>query len=232
MPVVASAAMSEAVVDRPAWRISFRWLVAVALGLAAVAFVAGRYVYFEYGGYRPLALAHVPQTMRYRARVELSDTPRVTAIEPLLKMLDPRGTRLPALEKKLGTSPLKAAHELAFGAGPDPFDFVLVWGLQLQAGPGLPPAQALCEVLAADGIRTRPTEAGCRFDEEGLVAGTVDGAVVVASRADLVKGLLGMPDIGDRLGFSGPSVRGVAPEPDELGREASTLAQRISVKYP
>jgi hypothetical protein len=59
-----------------------------------------------------------------------------------------------------------------------------------------------------------------------------DGSVVVASRAELVKGLLGMPDIGDRLGFSGPSERGAAPEVGELGREASTLAQRVSAKYP
>lgn len=197
-----------------------------------MAFVAGRHIYFEYGGYRPLALAHVPQTMRYRARVELSDTPRVTAIEPLLKMLDPRGTRLRALEQKLGTSPRQAAHELAFGAGPDPFDFVLVWGLQRQAGTGLPPAKALCEVLSEEGIRTESTEAGCRFAGEGLVAQTPGGAVVIASRAELVKGMLGRPDIGDRLGFSGPSVRGVAPDPDELGREAATLAQRISAKYP
>ena len=50
--------------------------------------------------------------------------------------------------------------------------------------------------------------------------------------AELVKGLLVMPDLGDRLGFSGPSVRGAAPEVAELGREASTLAQRLSAKYP
>jgi hypothetical protein len=55
---------------------------------------------------------------------------------------------------------------------------------------------------------------------------------VVASRPELVKGLLVMPDLGDRLGFSGPSVRGAAPEVAELGREASTLAQRLSAKYP
>jgi hypothetical protein len=232
MPVVASAAMSEAVVERPAWRISFRWLITVALGLAAVAFVGGRYVYFTYGGYRPMALAHVPQTMRYRARVELSDTPRVTAIEPLLRMLDPRGVRLPALAKKLGQDPRKAAHELAFGAGPEPSDFVLVWGLQLQAGTGLPPAKALCEVLTEEGIVTQPSDNGCQLPDGGLVAETAGGAVVIASRAELVKGLLGRPDIGDRLGFSGPSVRGVAPEVSELGRESATLAQRIGTKYP
>lgn len=224
--------MSEAVAERPAWRISFRLLVGIALGLALVAFVAGRYVYFKYGGYRPLALAHVPQTMRYRARVELSDQPRVVAIEPLLTVLDPRHQRLAALEQKLGVAPRSLAHEFAFGTGPDPFDFVLVWGLQLQAEAGLPPAKALCDVLGNDGVRVEATDGGCRLLDGGVVASTPDGAVVVASRAELVKDTLGMPDLGDRLGFSGPSVRGVAPRVDELGREAATLAQRIAAKYP
>lgn len=224
--------MNAAVIERPAWRISFRGLVAVALGIAAVAFVAGRYVYFNYGGYRPLALAHVPQTMRYRARVDFTDQQRAPALAPLLRSLDPRGVRLPALEKKLGVSASKVVRELAFGAGPEPFDFVLVFGLQLQAGTGLPPAKAVCEVLTEDGIRSEFTTDGCRWGDGGIVASTPEGALVVASRAELVKGLLGTPDIGDRLGFSGPSVRGVAPEPPELGREASTLAQRISAKYP
>lgn len=226
--------MSAAVVDRPAWRISFRSLVAVALGLAAVAFVAGRYVYFNYGGYRPLALAHVPQTMRFRARVDFTDQKRAPALAPLLRSLDPRGVRLPALEKKLGVSAPAVVRELAFGAGPDPFDFVLVFGLQLQAGTGLPPTKAVCEALSEDGIRSEPSPGtdGCTWGGGGVVASTPEGALVIASRAELVKGLLGTPDIGDRLGFSGPSVRGVAPEPDELGREASTLAQRISAKYP
>jgi hypothetical protein len=223
--------MSEAVVERPAWRISFRWLAAIALGLAAVAFGAGRYVYVKYGGYRPLALAHVPQTMRYRARVELSDAKRVPAVEPLLNALDPRHTRLPALERKLGVSAKAVAHELAFGTGPEPFDFVLVFGLALPAGAPAP-AQALCGVLGEEQIRPEPTSDGCRFPDGAIVAGTPDGAVVVASSAELVKGSLGVPDIGDRLGFSGPSVRGVAPEVGELGREASTLAQRLSAKYP
>jgi hypothetical protein len=224
--------MSEAVIDRPGWRISFRGLVLVALGLAVVAFIAGRYVYFTYGGYRPLALAHVPQTMRYRARVELGDPARAPALAPLLRSLDPRHVRLPALEKKLGVSAEGAVRELAFGAGPDPFDFVLVFGLKLQAATGLTPAQAVCEVLAEDGIRSEPTGNGCRWNGGGLVASTPEGALVIASREELVKGLLGSPDIGDRLGFSGPSVRGVAPDPAEVGREASTLAQRISAKYP
>lgn len=224
--------MNAAVIDRPGWRISFRGVVAVALGLAAVAFVAGRYVYFNYGGYRPLALAHVPQTMRYRARVDLTDQQRAPALAPLLRALDPRGVRLPALEKKLGVSASVVVRELAFGAGPQPFDFVLVFGLQRRAGAGLPPAQAVCEVLAEDGIRTEAAKNGCSWGQGGLIAATPEGAVVVASRADLVKGVLGSPDIGDRLGFSGPSVRGVAPEPLELGREASTLAQRISAQYP
>ncbi|RYZ06603.1 MAG: hypothetical protein EOO73_14965 [Myxococcales bacterium] len=226
--------MSAAVVDRPAWRTSFRGLVAVALGLAAVAFVAGRYVYFNYGGYRPLALAHVPQTMRYRARVDLTDPQRAPALAPLLRSLDPRHVRLPALEKKLGVSASAVVKELAFGAGPDPFDFVLVFGLQRQAGTGLPPAQAVCAVLAEDGIPSAPRVGsdGCSWGDGGIVASTPEGAVVIASRAELVKDVLGTPDIGDRLGFSGPSVRGVAPEPAELSREAATLAQRISAKYP
>lgn len=230
--MVASAPMSEGVADRPAWRISFRWLAAIALGLAAIAFVAGRYVYLKYGGYRPLALAHVPQTMRYRARVELSDPKRVPAIEPLLNALDPRHTRLPALERKLGVSARAVAHELAFGAGPEPYDFVVVLGLALPAGASLSPAQALCGVLADEQRRPEPTTSGCRLPDGAIVAATPDGALVVASSAELVKDSLGLPDIGDRLGFSGPSVRGVAPEVAALGREASTLAQRLSAKYP
>ena len=89
-------------------------------------------------------------------------------------------------------------------------------------------------MLGSEGIRSQPTPAGdgCRLSDGALVAETPDGALVVASRAELVKGLLGRPDLGDRLGFSGPSVRGVAPEINELGRETSTLAQRLRAKYP
>ncbi len=82
-----------------------------------VAFVAGRQIYKRYGGYRPLALVHVPPTVRYRARVDLTDTQRVAAVEPLLNALDPRHTRVPALEQKLGVSLKRAAHEVAFGVG-------------------------------------------------------------------------------------------------------------------
>ena len=78
--MVDTALMNEAVVERPAWRISFRRLLSIALGLALLAVVAGRHIYTRYGGYQPLALAHVPQTARYRARVDLTDTPRVDAI--------------------------------------------------------------------------------------------------------------------------------------------------------
>ena len=229
--MVASAAMSETA-ERPAWRISFRLLMTTVLALTVVAFVAGRYVYVRYGGYRPLALAHVPQTMRYRARVEVNDEARVTALVPLLTALDPRHVRLPALEQKLGVRATSVVHEVAFGAGPEPPDFVVVFGLQLQAETGLPPAKAMCEVLATDGIRSEPTQNGCRFADGAIVAGTEEGALVVASSERLVKGLLGTPDIGDRLGFSGPSVRGVAPKLDELSREATLLAQRILSKYP
>ena len=224
--------MSEAVIDRPAWRISFRGLIAVALGLAAIAFVAGRYVYFNYGGYRPLALAHVPQSMRYRARVDLGDAQRAPALAPLLRALDPRHVRLPALERKLGVSGATVVRELAWGTGPAPFDFVLVFGLQLPARTPVPPARAVCEVLGEDGVRTELRGNGCSWGEGGVIASTPEGALVIASREELVKDVLGTPDIGDRLGFSGPSVRGVAPEPEELGREASTLAQRIFAKYP
>jgi hypothetical protein len=223
--------MNEAV-ERPAWRISFRLLMAIALGLALLAFIAGRQIYTRYGGYRPLALVHVPPTVRYRARVDLADATRVAAIEPLLNAVDPRHTRLPALERKLGGALKQSAREVAFGVGPDPFDFVLVLGLQLQAGTGLSTAKAVCEVLAEDGIRSQPTETGCRLDDGAVVGGTPDGAVVVASRVELIKGLLDTPDLGDRLGFSGPSVRGAAPEVGELGRETATLVQRLSAKYP
>jgi hypothetical protein len=64
------------------------------------------------------------------------------------------------------------------------------------------------------------------------VAETPDGALVLASRKELVKDLLGRPEIGDRLGFSGPSVRGAAPEIQELEREAEALAGLLAAKYP
>ncbi|HEY6079210.1 MAG TPA: hypothetical protein VIW29_10420 [Polyangiaceae bacterium] len=230
--------MTEAALERPSWRVSFRWVVAVALGLAAVGFVAGRHIYESYGGYRPLALMHVPPSMRYRARVELSDVKRVPALAPLLRAADPRGVRLPALRKKLTGA---ALHEVAFGAGPargstgtaGASDFVVVLGLQLQAETGLPlPAQSLCEVLSDDGIHSKPTSLGCVLEDGTLIASSPEGAIVVASRAELVEGLLERPEIGDRLGFSGPSVRGTAPEPVELTREAAALARAIATKYP
>ncbi len=228
--------MSEATLsaagERPAWRISFRQLLLVSLGLAAVAFVAGRYVYVRYGGYRPLALAHVPQTLRYRARVALSDPARVPQIAPLLAALDPRGTRRAAFERKLGVPAKSVSRELALGVGKEPSEFVLVLGLQLQAGTGLPAAKALCEVLAEDGIRSEPSEVGCRLGDGTLVAGTPDGTVVVASRPELVRDLLVTPELGDRLGFSGPSARGTAPDVADLGKEAKQLAAHLSVKYP
>ena len=227
-----SDAAVSAAVERPAWRISFRQLVLFALGLAAVAFLAGRYVYVRYGGYRPLALAHVPQTLRYRARVSFADPVRAAQIAPLLAALDPHGTRLPALERKLGVSARGVSRELAFGVGKDPSDFVLVLGLQLQAGPGLPPGKALCDVLAEDGIRSEPTDVGCRLADGTLVAGTHDGAVVVASRPERVRDLLGVPDLGDRLGFSGPSARGTAPDVADLGKEATQLGGYLSARYP
>jgi hypothetical protein len=151
---------------------------------------------------------------------------------PLLNALDPRHQRLPLMYAKLGVSGKTTAREVAFGVGPEPFDFVVVLGLSLPAGTGPAAGKALCESLASDGIRSQPTENGCQLSEGGLVAGTPDGAIVVASRAALVSGLLGAPDIGDRLGFWGPSERGAAPEVGELGSEASTLARRIAAKYP
>jgi hypothetical protein len=224
--------MNDVAVERPSVRISFRWLVAVALGLALVAFVAGRRIYEHYGGYKPMALAHVPQTMRYRARVEFGDKQRAPQLRPLLVSMDPRGVRLQALEQKLGVSAASVAKELAFGVGPAPTDFVVVVGLQLQAEAGLHPAKALCEVLASDAVPSKPTATGCRLADGAIVAQALDGMVVLASSEELVKGLLGRPEIGDRLGFSGPSVRGVAPEVPELGREAQQLAQLFAVQYP
>jgi hypothetical protein len=230
--VVGSAAMSDVAAERPSLRISFRWLMAIVLGLALVAFVAGRWVYKKYGGYRPVALVHVPQTMRYRARVELNDAPRAQALYPLLVALDPRHQRRAALEQKLGASLPSLVRELAFGTGPDPTDFVLVFGLQVPPEQSAKLAQTLCEVLANDGIRPQPTETGCRLPEGAIVANALDGMLVVASQKELVKDLLGRPDIGDRLGFSGPSVRGVAPKTEELAREAQQLAQLLGVRYP
>lgn len=229
--MVPAASSEPAAMERPAWRVSFRTLMLIVLGISVVAVVAGRYVFVRYGGYRPLALAHVPQAMRYRARVETSDQPRMEAIAPLLTALDPRHIRLPAIEKSLGVSARQVVHEVAFGAGPNPPDFVLVLGLQLQAETGLPPAKAVCEALGGDGIRPEPTATGCRFGS-AIVTSTEEGALVIASDARLVKDLLGTPDLGDRLGFSGPSVRGVAPKVDELGREATLLAQRLLSQYP
>jgi hypothetical protein len=64
-----------------------------------------------------------------------------------------------------------------------------------------------------------------------LLAEALDGMVVLASRPELVKDLLGHPEIGDRMGFSGPSVRGVAPEPQELEREVAHLAPVLAARY-
>jgi len=227
---MSDAALPEAI-ERPAWRISFRLLITIALGLAVLAFVAGRQIYTRFGGYRPLALMHVSPGVRYRARVDLADAARAGALQPLLAALDPHGQRLQAAEQKLGVSLKNAAHEVAFGVGPDPSDFVLVLGLQLQAGTGLPAAKALCEVLANEGIRPQPTESGCRLPDGAVVGGAPDGALLLASRAELIKGFLEMPNLGDRMGFSGPSVRGAAPEVGQLGRETSALAQRLAERF-
>jgi hypothetical protein len=237
MHVVASAAMSEAAMndaaERPGWRVSFRQLATTVAVLTAIAVVAGRYVYVRYGGYRPLALAHVPQTMRYRARVGFGDPSRAPLIAPLLAALDPRGTRLAALERKWGTKADSVARELAFGAGPDPADFVLVLGLQPRGGAaGAPAVRALCEVLGEEGIRLETMPRGCRLSDGTMVAETAEGAVLLAAREELVNGLLGVPDLGDRLGFSGPSARGTAPEPAELGKEARALAEYLARRYP
>ena len=224
--------MTDAAIERPSVRLSFRWVAAIALGLALIAFVAGRRIYVEYGGYKPVALAHVPPAMRYRARVDLGDNARAPQLHPLLVSMDPRGVRRPALEKKLGISAGQGVKELAFGVGPTPTDFVVVIGLQLPGETGPRAAKSVCEVLSTDGIRSQPTERGCRLEDGAIVAQALDGMLVVASREELVKGLLGRPDIGDRLGFSGPSARGVAPDVTELGREAQQLAQLFGVKYP
>lgn len=223
--------MSEAALDRPALRLPFRWLVVIALGLAAVAFLGGRHLYKKQGGYRPLALMHVPQTMRYRARVELNDPKRVPPVAPLLAALDASGARRQALTKLLGAPIEGVAREVAFGVGATPADFVMVLGLQLQAEPGLQANRELCRVLTEVQLNARPAGDGCLLDDGSLVAQTPDGALVLASSPQLVKDLLARPDIGDRLGFSGPSVRGAAPEPRELEREAAALAQTLRVRY-
>ncbi len=224
--------MSELVAERPGVRMSSGRLLALALGLALVAFVAGRTIYQRYGGYRPMALMHVPPTMQQRARVDFDDAERMAALQPLWRALDPRGARRKALEHSLGAEKLATAREVAFGFGPAPGDFVLVLGLQLQAVTGLTISRAVCAALEGDGVRSEQTELGCRLADGAIVAGTGDGMVVIASRAELVKGLLDRPEIGDRLGFSGPSVRGVAPEVPELSRDAQGLAGLLSTRYP
>lgn len=228
--MVGSAAMNEAVLERPTLRVRFRWLVGIALGLAVIAFVGGRYIFKRYGGYRPLALMHVPQTMRYRARVELQDV-RVPLIAPLLGAVDPQGRRRAGLEQKLGSSLRLVAREVAFGAGTRPSDFVLVLGLELKVGARVQPGKALCEVLAEDGLRVEPRETGCLLPDGSLLAEALDGSLVFASRPELVQDLLGRPEIGDRMGFSGPSVRGVAPDAEELKREVAALSQVLAARY-
>ena len=163
---------------------------------------------------------------------EKVDAARMAAIEPLLTALDPRHVRLPAIEQKLGAGARSRVREVAFGAGPEPTDFVVVLGLQPQAETGLPPAQAVCAALELDGLHPEASGGGCRLGKGAIVAQTEDGHLVVASKESLVKDLLGTPDLGDRLGFSGPSVRGVAPEVGELSRESSQLAQRVLALYP
>lgn len=224
--------MSEAALDRPALRLPFRWLILIALGLAGVAFVAGRHLYKEQGGYRPLALMHVPQTLRYRARVDLDDSNRVPQVAPLLAALDASGARRRAVSRVLGEPVESVAREVAFGVGATPSDFVIVLGLQLQTEPGLQPNRELCRALAEAGLSARPAGDGCRLADGSLVAQTPDGSLVLASSPGLVKDLLVRPEIGDRLGFSGPSVRGAAPEPRELEREAAGLAGVLRARYP
>jgi len=223
--------MNDAI-ERPSPRLSFQLLVAIALGLALVAFIAGREIYVRYGGYRPLALVHVPSDMRYRARVELGDPKRAPALAPLFSALDPRGTRLLELERRLGVKGSDVVRELAFGVGPKPADFVVVFGLQLQAQAGLPTAKVVCEVLHDEGIPSELTTTGCRLRDGMLLGATPAGALLIASRESLVKDLLNRPEMGDRLGFSGPSVRGAAPDPADVAREAAALAQLVATKYP
>jgi len=223
--------MNEAALERPAIRLPFRWLVGVSLGLAVIAFLGGRYIFKRWGGYRPLALMHVPQTMRYRARVEVHDAKRAPLIAPLLSAVDPEGRRWAGLEQKLGSSLRQVAREVGFGAGAKPSDFVLVLGLELKAEPRVELGKALCEVLASDGMRVEPRESGCLLPDGSLVAEALDGTLVLASRPALVKDLLGRPEIGDRMGFAGPSVRGVAPEVKELEREAAALSRVLAARY-
>jgi len=223
--------MNQAALDRPAVRVPFRWVVGIALGLAAIAFMGGRHIYQRQGGYRPLALMHVPQTMRYRARVEAHDPKRAPLIAPLLTALDPQGRRAAEFQQKLGSPLREVVREVAFGAGGNPSDFVLVLGLQLKAGTRVELGKALCEVLAWDGMRVEARDVGCLLPDGSLVAEALDGMLLVASRPELVKDLLGRPDVGDRMGFSGPSVRGAAPPLEELQREAAALSQTLAVKY-
>lgn len=223
--------MNQAVVERPAVRLRFRWLVGIALGLAVIAFVGGRYIFRRHGGYRPLALMHVPQTMRYRARVEVHDAKRAPLIAPLLAALDPSGRRWAGFQRRLGSTPRLVTREIAFGAGTSPSDFVMVLGLQLDVGARVQPGRALCEVLLGDGMRVALRESGCLLPDGSLLAEALDGSVVLASRPELVKDLLGRPEIGDRMGFAGPSVRGAAPEVKELEREVAALSQVLAVRY-
>jgi hypothetical protein len=223
--------MNETALERPSVLLPFRWLVLGALGLAVVAFTGGRYLFQRYGGYRPLALMHVPQTLRYRARVEVNDPQRAPLILPLLDALDPQGRRKSSFQERLGTSLGGVVREVAFGVGASPSEFVLVLGLQLGGGVNHP-GKALCDALRSDGLKLEPNEAGCRLADGSLVAQTADGALLLSSRPALVKDLLGRAEIGDRLGFSGPSVRGVAPEVEDLQREVATLSQALAAKYP
>ncbi|HKY37550.1 MAG TPA: hypothetical protein VJN18_16525 [Polyangiaceae bacterium] len=223
--------MNEAAIERPTIRLPFRWLVGIALGLAVIAFLGGRHIFQRLGGYRPLALTHVPQTMRYRARVEVHDAGRAPLLAPLLAALDPEGRRWAGLEQKIGDSLRLVTREVAFGAGTDRSDFVLALGLQLKDAARVQPGRALCEVLLGDGMRVELRESGCLLPEGSLVAEALDGTLVLASRPELVKDLLGRPEIGDRMGFSGPSVRGVAPEVKELEHEVAALSQVLAAKY-
>jgi hypothetical protein len=223
--------MNEAAAERPAIRLPFRWLLTIALGFALIAFVGGRYIFKRHGGYRPIALAHVPQTMRYRARVEVHDAQRAPLVAPLLTALDPSGSRRAGLEGRVGSALGPVTREVAFGAGTNPSDFVLVLGTQLHAEARVQPAKALCEVLAQEGMKVEHRDSGCLLPDGSLLAEALDGMLVLASRPELVKDLLGRAELGDRMGFSGPSVRGVAPEVEELRREVTALSQVVAARY-
>jgi len=190
-------------------RSRFDFLAGAALALGLVSVLAGS---LRVRALRRLSAAgagaRAQRNALPEARVDLGDQGRAwRRFDRCFMALDPRG-KAPTSRRKRAGAGLWAGGLQRSGvsaAGRILSISSWCWGLQLQAetGPYQQPKRLCGRRSAAMGFtRKRPTPAAQL--KEGRVRGGVTAgrwASVIASRPELVKGLLGMPDIGDRLGF-------------------------------